>query len=109
MDVHCSTCNEPWDVYHLRHEAIFETDLTLEEAEAWRSIPRNLKLSTRYRDKFRIVGWEFGQTVLNVVRCPCCPKGAKPVKRNVDVKAAFEQLLGNDEDGLAALFEDYNL
>src|SRR6266540_3927582 len=35
MDVHCSTCGEPWDVYHLRHEAIFETDLSQAEAEAW--------------------------------------------------------------------------
>ena len=34
MDVHCSSCGEPWDVYHLRHEAIFETDLDPEEARA---------------------------------------------------------------------------
>jgi hypothetical protein len=34
MDVHCSTCNEPWDVYHLSHDAIFETGLSVEEAEA---------------------------------------------------------------------------
>lgn len=26
MDVHCSTGGEPWDVYHLRHDAIYETD-----------------------------------------------------------------------------------
>lgn len=24
MDVHCSTCGEPWGVYHLRHDAIFD-------------------------------------------------------------------------------------
>jgi len=29
MDVHCSTCREPRDVYHLRHEAICETDLRI--------------------------------------------------------------------------------
>ena len=28
MDVHCSTCGEPWDVYHLRHDAIYETGLS---------------------------------------------------------------------------------
>jgi hypothetical protein len=28
MDVHCTTCGEPWDVYHLRHDAIYETDLS---------------------------------------------------------------------------------
>jgi len=35
MDVHCSTCNEPWDVYHLWHEAIFETGLSVHQAGDW--------------------------------------------------------------------------
>ena len=35
MDVHCSTCFEPWDTYHLRHDEIYETSLSVEEAEAW--------------------------------------------------------------------------
>ena len=52
MDVHCSTCNEPWDVYHLWHEAIFETGLSVEEAEAWRTLPQTEKLSERYRAEF---------------------------------------------------------
>lgn len=83
MDVHCSTCSEPWDVYHLWHEAIFETGLRAEEAKAWSSLPRQEKLSLRYRKEFRVAGWEFGQTVVNVVRCPCCPKDAKP---NLDAR-----------------------
>jgi len=109
MDVHCSSCDEPWDVYHLWHEAIFETGLSVEESEAWRSLPRRQKLSTRYREEFRAAGWEFGQTVINVVRCPCCPKDAKPNDERVHTKAALEELLGDDEDGLAATFEDYHL
>jgi len=109
MDVHCSTCGEPWDVYHLWHDAIFETALTVEEAEAWRSLPRDQKLSDRYRTEFRAAGWEFGQTVINVIRCPCCPKGAKPPEERLETKAALEELLGGDEDGLAATFEDYHL
>ena len=109
MDVHCSTCNEPWDVYHLWHDAIFETGLTVEEAEAWRTLLRNQKLSDRYRNEFRAAGWEFGQSVINVIRCPCCPKGAQPNPERVQTKAALEELLGDDEDGLAAMFEDYRL
>lgn len=109
MDVHCSSCDEPWNVYHLWHEAIFETGLSVEESEAWRSLPRRQKLSTRYREEFRAAGWEFGQTVINVVRCPCCPKDAKPNVERVHTKAALEELLGDDEDGLAATFEDYHL
>ena len=34
MDVLCTTCGEPWDVYHLRHDAIHETDLDHAEAKA---------------------------------------------------------------------------
>lgn len=109
MDVHCSTCQEPWDVYHLWHDAIFEIGLSVEEAEAWHSLPRSEKLSDRYRNEFRATGWEFGRSVINVVRCPACPKGAKPSSERVQTKAALEELLGDDEDGLAATFEDYRL
>ena len=109
MDVHCSTCGEPWDVYHLRHDAIFETDLNHAEAEAWRSLSVELRLSSRYREKFQAAGWEFGQSVINVIRCPCCPAGAKADPDRLATKRGLEQLLGDDEDGLAATFEDYRL
>jgi hypothetical protein len=109
MDVHCSTCGEPWDVYHLWHDAIYETGLTENEAKAWCSLPRNQKLSDRDRKEFRAAGWEFGQSVINVTRCPACPKEAKPNQERVQTKAAIEELMGDDEDGLAATFEDYRL
>jgi len=109
MDVHCSTCNEPWDVHHLWHDAIFETGLSVEEVEAWRTLPQNKKLSDRYRKEFQAASWEFGQTVVNVIRCPGCPKDAKPNPERVQTKATLEELLGGDEDGLAATFEDHRL
>lgn len=109
MDVHCTTCAEPWDVYHLRHDAVFETELTEGEAETWLRLPRSQKLTDRYRGEFRAVGWEFGQSVINVVRCPCCPKDATPNPDRVSTKAALEKLMDDDEDGLAATFEDYRL
>ncbi len=109
MDVHCSTCGEPWDTFHLWQDAVFETGLSPERAAAWRLLPRAEKLSTRYRDEFRAVGYEFGQSVINVVRCPCCPKDAQPNLDRVQTKAALEELLGDDEDGLAATFEDFRL
>lgn len=109
MDVHCSSCGEPWDVYHLRHEAIFETDLQHAEAKAWRELSPALRLSERYRKKFQLAGYEFGTSVINVVRCPCCPKQAKPDPDRLATKRALEQLLGDDEDGLAATFADFNL
>ena len=109
MDVHCSTCNEPWDTYHLWQDAIFETGLSHEEASAWLSLPREMKLSDRYRQEFRVAGYEFGQSVINVIRCPACPKDAKPNPDRNGTKAELEKLFGEDEDGLAATFEDYRL
>jgi hypothetical protein len=109
MDVHCSTCGEPWDVYHLRHDAIFETDLTHEEAEAWRTLAPGQRLSERYRDRFRAAGWEFGASILDVMRCPCCPKGAKPDPDKTALKAGLVEILGDDEDGIAATMEDFGL
>jgi len=109
MDVHCSTCGEPWDVYHLWHDAIFDTGLAQCEAEAWIRLPLNQKLSEPFREQFHRARWEFGRTLTNVVRCPCCPKGAQPHFGRVHTKAALEELFGDDQDGLAATYEDYRL
>src|SRR5690242_17616396 len=109
MDVHCSTCGEPWDVYHLRHDAIFETSLDVTEAEAWSSLSQERRLSPRYREKFKAAGWEFGHSIMNVVRCPACPKDAKPDPERLAAKRTLEELFGDDEDGLASTFEDYSL
>ena len=109
MDVHCSSCGEPWEVYHLRHDAIFETGLRREEAEAWSALPPNQRLDTRHREKFKAAGWEFGASILDVRRCPDCPSGAKPDPEKVAMKAAIIEALGDDEDGIASTFEDYGL
>lgn len=109
MDVHCSTCGEPWDVDHLWHEIIFEAGLSPDEAAAWSSLPRVEKLSERYRTMFQAAGWAFGHSVIHVVRCPCCPKDASPDAARLTTKSALEHLFGDDEDGLAATFEDYRL
>lgn len=109
MDVHCSTCGEPWDVYHLRHDAIFDTDLSEEETKAWSSLSQRTRLAPRYRKKFKEVGWEFGTSILDVRRCPCCPKHAQINPDKAAAKAALTEILGQDEDGLAAMFEDFGL
>jgi hypothetical protein len=109
MDVHCTTCGEPWDVYHLRHDAIFETDLSPAEAKAWTELSAPLRLTKRYREKFRAAGYEFGASVLNVIRCPVCPKDAKPDLDMAALKAGIEEILGDDDDGIATAFEDSRL
>ena len=109
MDVHCTTCGEPWDVYHLRHEAIFETDLSHAEAKAWTELSQALRLNQRYREKFKAAGYEFGASVMNVIRCPACPKDAKPDPDKAALKAGIVELLGDDEDGIASTLEDHDL
>lgn len=109
MDVHCSMCGEPWDVFHLREDEIFDADLPEEEAAAWFDLPPAQKLNEHYRAKFRANGWEFGKTVVNVIRCPNCPKDAQPNPETLLVKATLEDVLLDDEDALAATFEDHHL
>jgi hypothetical protein len=96
-------------VYHLRHDAIFDTDLSEEETQAWDGLSSKAKLTPRYREKFRTVGWEFGASILDVRHCPCCPKGAQINPDKAAAKAALAEILGEDEDGLAAMLEDFGL
>lgn len=96
-------------MYYLCHDAIFETALTFEEGKAWRTLPRSEKLCERFRNEFRNAGWQFGASVINIVRCPCCPMDAKADPERLATKSALEQLFGDDEDGLAATLEDYHL
>lgn len=109
MDVHCTTCNEPWDIYHLRHEAIYETDLTPTKAKAWGKLPPERLLSSLFREKFRAAGYEFGMSVMVVLRCPACPKGAKLNPDKAALKGGIAEILGDDEDGLASTLEELGL
>jgi hypothetical protein len=109
MDVRCSTCFEPWDIHHLKHDEIYDTDLHEAECEAWQNLEPEEQLYGRYREKFKANGWEFGRTVLNVVRCPACPKEAKPNAIHFEAKSMLENLLADDPDALATILEDYNL
>src|SRR5215471_11224742 len=109
MDIHCSSCGEPWDVYHLRHDAIFETCLNHAEAQAWGSLPSGQRLSRRYREKFQAAGYKFGASILDVVHCPCCPINAKPDPDKAALKAGLVEILGDDEDAIASTREDFGL
>jgi len=53
--------------------------------------------------------YEFGPSIMVLLRCPACPKGAKPDPEKAIIKAELAHLLGDDEDGLAATFEDFGL
>lgn len=109
MDVHCSSCGEPWDTYHLSHDAIHETDLPPDEVTKWNGLTGNDRLSKEYRSAFEAAGYKFGRTMMNVIHCPCCPPGATPDPDMSYFKAELETLLDGDEDALAAELEDLRL
>jgi hypothetical protein len=91
---------------HLRQE------LTVEEAEAWRRLSREEQLSPRYRESFKQAGWAFSGSVLDVRHCPCCVYNVENLKQDPDkiaMKAAIVEFLGDDEDAIAAIFEEEGL
>jgi len=46
---------------------------------------------------------------MNVIRCPCCPKDAKPDPEKAAMKTVLVETLGDDEDGIASTMEDFGL
>lgn len=72
MEIHCTSCRKAWSVHYLWHKAVFETALTTEQADAWQCLSRPEKLGEYYRRQFRAAGWEFGNSIVNIVRCPSC-------------------------------------
>ncbi len=109
MDVHCSSCREPWEVWHLCHDAVHETEMTEDEAAVWLELPRSEQLSTHHRDFFAREGWEFGGSLLHVRSCPACPEGAEPESETDAMRAAIVSALGDDLDAIAATFADEGL
>ena len=62
MDVHCSTCNEPWDTYHLWQDAISEVGLSGDEIASWRRLPSADRLcpATETPSKRPVGSWPDG-------------------------------------------------
>ena len=109
MDVHCTTCGEPWDTHHLWQDAIHEASLTEDEIKRWLALSTEEKLSKRYRQEFKSAGYVFGQSVINVTRCPGCPPDAKVDPETLLLKAELETILAGDEDGLATHYGELGL
>lgn len=98
MDVYCATCREPWDTYHLRHDEPWEYgDWTGWSGE----IPLRL-----WRDRAGKAGWRFGSSVLVIYHCPACPTDAETNEELGATRDTLADLLGDDEDAIAVMFED---
>lgn len=104
MDVTCATCREPWNTYHMRHEAIFDCvergTLSDREARAWDG-----KLTPGITTCFKDAGWEFAGSVMAIVRCPACPKDRPTNEAGADARRTLAAL--TDEDGLASTLDEF--
>lgn len=119
-DVFCATCREPFDSYHMRNDAIHDTDLG--DTEFGRGIIKHLAISGKnpltylcVREAFARAGWKFtGNSLLAIVTCSCCKANAEqngePDKTEVADRtmrrAVLADVLGGDEDGLQSMLED---
>ena len=59
--------------------------------------------------KFEAAGYEFGDSILDVMHCPCCPKGGIPDPKKAALKAVIVEMMGDDEDGIASTMEGFGL
>jgi hypothetical protein len=118
MDVYCQGCGEPWDTYHLRHDAIADAVF---EGGLWPSVRKQCdkgvsfsdaisskwkgKLTPDIRKGFANVGYVFGVSVCDVKQCPCCPEKPKLPAKDAEAIATIATLSGDDIDGAAADME----
>lgn len=109
MDVHCSSCGEPWDTHHLLHDSIHDTALEEAERENWGRLPPADRLNSQTRAAFAAAGWQFGRTLLHVIRCPSCRPDDMPDPSLAVLKSTIEEILGDDLDGIASEFTDHQL
>jgi hypothetical protein len=107
MDVTCAKCQEPFDVYHLMHDAIHETDLPEAVLKQWRS-----KLTPVFEEALNREGWRFvGHSLLAIAQCPACKEepDTPEARERAEKRGVLAELLGDDLDGLACHLEDLDL
>jgi hypothetical protein len=108
-DVTCATCREPWDTYHLRHDAIHEVvpyEAPEGTARKWDGKLDSVVWNNTARVLLADDGWQFGGSINDVRHCPCCPKGVKS-KPN-PLRDELVGMLEGDDDGIAAMLEDFD-
>jgi len=107
-DLCCPTCGEPWDAYHLRFDAVWETDLS-EHAKKIYSDGGCKPFTKEIRSALERDGWSFPEgatSVMSFIRCPSCPEDAKTDKDKAELRSVLTEVLGDDEDAIQCELED---
>ena len=115
-DVTCPTCGEPFEAYYMTHDLIWEVaeeplaQLYKELLCQGKNPLRDKEVGPQFKEALKEDGWELvGDSVLAFARCPCCPKDMETDKEKAGVRAELAYLLGDDEDGLQVMMEDFDL
>jgi hypothetical protein len=109
MDIHCPTCGEPYEWYHLRYDEVYEWGLSAENEKAFLEDARFVGKNDPVRKAAERAGWQFAtDSVFSFTHCPCCNKRSplqNASQRRQDM-ALLAELLEGDEDGLIAFASD---
>lgn len=115
MDVKCMQCQEPWDTYHIRHDALsgpvtWSDAQSLAAVRKWDGKLDSIVIDRPARTWLGEDGWAFGTSLYDVRRCPCCPPDAvAPTDEQRQSRENIATLLGDDDDGLAVTLNDFGL
>ena len=105
MEIYC-VCGEPWDNYHMRFDAIQETDLPDKVKKDWDG-----KLTPIIEAAFERDGWRFvSHNMYAISQCPACKNNpqnkTKEGREKVAMRQALVEVLGDDSDGLISELND---
>lgn len=113
MDIQCAHCGEPWNIYYLRNELPYEVGFTSRADDcALPSAYLGGKPNPVMLERLIADGCRFASGRLYaVLRCPCCRgNGPLPDARDrTGDRRLLADLLGDDEDGLAAMLEELDV
>lgn len=106
-DVTCKNCREPWDTYHMRHEALHEVCTVPAAIRAWDGKLDSV-VTNGYTARVLLAddNWTFGASVYDIRHCPCCPKGTKAALD--PLRDEIVGMMAGDDDGVAAMLEDFD-
>jgi len=111
MDMTCATCQEPWDHHHLLHDLPWDIWDGEDGSDSHKTVldfksgPKT-SIPKEMRSGLEDEGWEFGRTIVAVLKCCCCGDnlGCEPADEDAGIRRELrleaEQILGDDLDGL---------
>lgn len=111
-DIICPNCDEPWDSYHMRHDAAHEWNLSPIELDEFLKTGRFSGPQDRILEAAEAEGWKFSTlSVLSFYKCPCCPRDGesrtplrdKIAQQRIQDTITVSQLMDDDEDALVSM------